>query len=61
MYQVIKRDGRVVDFTLERIYNAIQKSFDGLGKQYTQRIIELLALRTTAAFDRNSQTMRLDC
>ena len=51
MYQVIKRDGRVVDFTLERIYNAIQKSFDGLGKQYTQRIIELLALRTTAAFE----------
>ena len=28
MYQVIKRDGRKVDFDLSRIANAITKAFD---------------------------------
>jgi len=51
MYQVIKRDGRVVDFTLDRIYNAIQKSFEGIRKLYTKQVLQLLALRTTAAFE----------
>ena len=45
MYQVVKRDGKVVDFNLSKIAIAITKAFDGLDKQYTPDIIDLLALK----------------
>jgi len=51
MYQVVKRDGKVVDFNLSKIAIAITKAFDGLGKQYTPDIIDLLALKVTADYE----------
>ena len=51
MYQVVKRDGKVVDFNLSKIAIAITKAFDGLDKQYTPDIIDLLALKVTADYE----------
>ena len=48
MYQVIKRDGGVVNFDLSKISSAIRKAFDALEKQYNDNIIDLLALKVTA-------------
>ncbi len=50
MYQVIKRDGAIADFNIKKIAAAIQKAFDATNKQYTEDIIDLLALKVTAAY-----------
>ena len=50
MYQVIKRDGRKVDFDLSRIANAITKAFDATKIPYNTDIINLLALQVTADY-----------
>ena len=50
MLYVKKRDGKIVDFDIKKIENAIAAAFDGLEKKYTKDIIEILALRVTAAF-----------
>ena len=50
MYNVVKRDGRSVDFNITRISNAITKAFDATGIPYSPDVIDLLALRVTADF-----------
>ena len=50
MYQVTKRDGKIVAFDLSKISAAIAKAFDALDKQYTSDIIDLLALRVTSDY-----------
>ena len=50
MYQVVKRDGDVVDFDLSKISAAIQKAFDATESQYTPDIIDFIALKVTADF-----------
>ena len=50
MFKVIKRDGQVADFNLTKINDAIMKAFSACEKQYTNEIIDLLALRVTADF-----------
>lgn len=50
MFQVIKRDGEVTDFTLTKISGAIMKAFNATDMQYNNDIIDLLALRVTADF-----------
>ncbi|MBQ1827045.1 MAG: ribonucleoside triphosphate reductase [Erysipelotrichaceae bacterium] len=51
MYQVVKRDGKVVEFDLSRISNAIRRAFDAAGKNYHPSVIDLLALKVTADFE----------
>ena len=51
MYQVIKRNDKVVDFTLSKIANAIRKAFDAQNKQYNDSVIDFLALKVTADFE----------
>ena len=51
MYQVVKRDGALVDFSIGKISAAITKAFDAIGRQYHPSVIELLSLRVTADFD----------
>ncbi len=48
--QVIKRDGERADFTLTKINDAIMKAFAATQMNYTNDIIDLLALRVTADF-----------
>ncbi|MGN1098722.1 MAG: ribonucleoside triphosphate reductase, partial [Christensenellales bacterium] len=50
MYSVVKRDGSVADFNLNRINLAITKAFESQGKQFTKDVIDLLALRVTSDF-----------
>lgn len=50
MFHVIKRDGEVADFTLAKINDAIVKAFQATDMQYTNDIVDLLALRVTAEF-----------
>ena len=51
MYNVIKRDGKSVDFKLSKISGAIQQAFDACEKQYNSDIIDFLALKVTAEFE----------
>ena len=50
MFGVIKRDGEKADFNLAKINDAIKKAFDATNVQYSDDIIDLLALRVTADF-----------
>ena len=50
MFSVVKRDGKIADFNLTKINDAIMKAFVACEKQYNNDIIELLALRVTADF-----------
>ena len=50
-FKVIKRDGKVVDFDLNKISAAIIKAFEAQNKNYNRQIIDLLALRTAADFE----------
>ena len=50
MYQVVKRDGSVVEFSIDKISAAITKAFDALDKQYHPSVIDLLALNVTADY-----------
>ncbi len=51
MYQVIKRDGSVVDFNINKISAAIAKAFDALNKQYHPSVIDMIALRVTSDYE----------
>ena len=51
MYQVIKRDGKITDFDLNKVSVAITKAFEAQNKQYVPAIIEMLTLRVTADFE----------
>ena len=51
MYTVIKRDGKVVDFDLTKISDAISLAFDAQERNYNQNIIDFLALKVTADFE----------
>ena len=51
MYNVVKRDGKLVPFDLNKISTAISQAFDACQKQYNQDIIDFLALKVTAAFE----------
>ncbi|MDL2302531.1 ribonucleoside triphosphate reductase, partial [Lachnospiraceae bacterium OttesenSCG-928-D06] len=52
MFQVIKRDGAEAEFALTKINDVIMKAFEATQKEYTKDIIELLALRVTADFQK---------
>jgi len=52
MFQVIKRDGSKADFTLMKINDAIMKAFTATQMSYNNDIIDLLALRVTADFQK---------
>ena len=51
MYQVIKRDGKVVEFNIAKISDAITKAFEALNKQYHPSVIDLISLHVTSDFE----------
>lgn len=51
MLNVKKRDGNIVPFNLNKIKIAIEKAFAAVGKSYSDDILDMLALRVTAAFN----------
>ena len=50
MYRVRKRDGKTVDFKIEKIQDAIIKAFEAEDTKYDQDIIDFIALKVTADF-----------
>ena len=48
--KVMKRDGKVVDFDISKIADAIRKAFDATETEYNDSVIDFLALKTTAEF-----------
>ena len=52
MINVIKRDGSVVGFELQKIAEAMKKAFIATDKTYNNDILELMALRVTADFQK---------
>ncbi len=50
MYNVVKRDGKLVNFDIQKISEAIKQAFDACQKAYNQDVIDFLALKVTADF-----------
>ena len=50
MFDVVKRDGKIAEFNLGKINDAIAKAFEATGKAYNDDIIGLLSLRVSADF-----------
>ena len=51
MYQVLKRDGKVTDFDLSKITQAITMAFEAQEKNFVPSVIDFLALKVTANFE----------
>ena len=54
MYQVVKRDGKIAEFDIQKICTAIMQAFTAQNKQFHPSTIELLALKVTADFSPKS-------
>ena len=50
MYKVIKRDGRLAEFNLTRIANAITKAFEATQIPYNPDIVNMLSVQVTADY-----------
>ena len=59
MFSVVKRDGKDADFNLTKINDAIMKAFNATDVQYNNDIIDLLALRVTADFQKKMNENRV--
>ena len=51
MYKVKKREGKTVEFDLSKIKKAIIKAFEAENKNYSEDVIDLIALKVTADFE----------
>lgn len=52
MIRVVKRDGEIAEFRLQKITEAIKKAFKATGKMYNAEILDLLSLRVSADFQK---------
>ncbi len=52
MFQVKKRDGKLVEYDMSKISTAISKAFNARGVDYTADILNMLALRVSADFSK---------
>ena len=50
MYKVIKRDGKMKDFDITKIVNAIKLAFEAKKKEFNDSTIDFLALKVTSHF-----------
>ena len=50
MYEVVKRDGQIVEFDITRIAAAMKKAFEATGTEYNDSVIDFLALKVSADF-----------
>lgn len=50
MYQVVKRNGKLVEFNLSKISSAIKKAFDSQNKEYNDDVIDMISLKVTSDF-----------
>ena len=59
MYSVLKRDGAVVDFDIKKISTAIKKAFDASKTEYNDDIIDFIALKVTADFNKKIKESKI--
>ena len=59
MYQVVKRNDKVVDFDITKITTAIKKAFNAKQKQFNDDTIDFLALKVTADFQSKIKDNRI--
>ena len=59
MFDVIKRDGKITEFNLKKISDAISLAFEATETATTQDIIDLLSLRVTADFQSKMQDSQI--
>ena len=52
MINVVKRDGEISEFKLDKIEGAVTKAFQATENEYTEDIISLLSLRVTSDFQK---------
>ena len=50
MFQVKKRDGKVVEYDMSKITTALSKAFNANQVDYTADILNMLTLRVSANF-----------
>ncbi len=60
MYQIIKRDGKVVDFDLSKISGAIEKAFVAQNREYNSQIIDMLALNAVSDCEKKAVDGKVD-
>ncbi len=51
MYKVLKRDGKVTEFNLSKISDAIKMAFEAQERQFHPSVIDFLSLKVTADFE----------
>ena len=51
MYKVLKRDGKVTEFNLSKISDAIKRAFEAQERQFHPSVIDFLSLKVTADFE----------
>ena len=60
MYRVKKRDGSTAAFNIKKVASAIRKAFDACDREYTDSVIDLIALRITSDFEPKIQNNLID-
>ena len=60
MYKVRKRNGKIVNFEIRKISEAMKKAFDASEKTYDDDVIDFLALKVTADFEKNVKDNIID-
>lgn len=55
MYRIVKRDGTVVSFQIQKIESVIEKAFVASGRLFDSSLIELLSLRVCADSEKKVQ------
>ena len=50
-FSVVKRDGEIAEFSIDKIEDAIIKAFEAKKKYFHRSVIELIALKVTADFE----------
>ncbi len=60
MFNVVKRDGEIAEFDLSKISGAVAKAFEARQMEYNSDMVDLLALRVTADFQKKIKDGLID-
>lgn len=60
MFKVVKRDGEIAEFDLSKISGAVAKAFEARQMEYNNDMVDLLALRVTADFQKKIKDGLID-
>ncbi len=60
VFNVVKRDGEIAEFDLSKISGAVAKAFEARQMEYNSDMVDLLALRVTADFQKKIKDGLID-